>query len=192
MDYIHALQTHGPKAHVEHGWLMALGILNIVLGIFAVIFTGFSTYISVLYIGWLLTFSGLATLYFALQLKRINGHGSSFIFGVLAVVFGILMLRDPLHNALFLTMLAATFIFISGVVNLVSCFFAPFKGRRWMVFTSSASIACGIMIYAQMPESGTWVLGTLFGIYLVLNGMTQVQIGSSGRVVRTEFRKRPH
>jgi len=185
MDYIHALHSQGPKASKQYGWLFFLGLLNITLGVLAVIFTDFSTYFSVLYIGWLLIFSGTATFYFSLQLKEIGGHWSSLIFSVLAVVFGILMLVNPLRNEMFLTLLAATFMFVTGSVTLFSCYIAPFRHRGWVVFSSAASIACAVMIYAQWPASGTWVLGTLFGVYLILHGMTQVRIGSSGKTVES-------
>jgi len=181
MDYIHALHGQGPRASKQFGWLFYLGILNILLGLFAVVFTDFSTYFSVLYIGWLLIFSGTATFYFSLQLKEIGGHWSSLIFSVLAVVFGALMLVNPLRNELFLTLLAATFMFVTGSVTLFSCYIAPFRHRGWVVFSSAASIACSVMIYAQWPTSGAWVLGTLFGVYLILHGMTQARIGSSGK-----------
>ena len=181
MDFIHALQSQGKKASVESGWLTFLGIFNVLLGIFAVAFTGLSTYLSVIYLGWLLIFSGTATVFLSFKLKRIGGHWSLFIFGVLAVVFGGLMLADPSGNALVLTLLASAFIFSTGVVSLISCFFAPFEHKAWVVFSSLVSIACGVVIYTQWPSSGAWVPGTFFGVYLIFHGMTQFQIGSAGR-----------
>lgn len=181
MDYIHAFHGQGQRGSVYFGWLSFLGILNILLGIAAVIFTNVSTLISVYYLGWFLIFSGLASVFLAFQLKTIGGHWSLFIFGTLAVVCGILMLAHPGRDAAILTLLVAVYLFTSGFVSLVSCFFIAFSHKPWIALSGLAAIFCAYIIYSEWPFSGTWVPGTFFGAYLFLHGVSQLQIGSAGK-----------
>lgn len=181
MDYIQALQAAGKKAKREFGWLIFLGILNVILGFLAVVFTGISTLVSVIYLGWMLLFSGVATVYFAFKLRKIGGHWSLYIFGTLAIVCGVLYLINPAANAFALTLLVAIFLFTSGLVTLISVFFEKYRHKGWVVLNSLISILCAVIIYTEWPFSGTWVLGTFFGVYLLFHGVTQIQIGSAGK-----------
>ena len=181
MDFIHALNSQGKKAHAHFGWLLYLGIFNIILGFFAVAFTNFSTLLTVLYLGWLLIFSGLGSLYLAYKFKNIGGHWSLFILGTLAIVCGFLMLFNPHNDAVVITLLAAIFIFTTGWVSILSCFFTQFPHKTWVFFSGLISIFCAYVIYASWPFSGTWVPGTFMGVYLIFHGVTQIQIGSAGR-----------
>jgi uncharacterized membrane protein HdeD (DUF308 family) len=181
MDYIHAIHSQGKKASGIYGWLLFLGIANILLGIAAATFSYYSTILSMLYLGWLLIFSGIGTGYLAFKLKDIGGHSSLLIFCTLAVVCGTLMLISPMVNAEILTALVAVYLFTFGLVTLSSCIFADFKQRAWVALSALASIACAYIIYSGWPFTGTWVLGTFFGLYLFFHGMSQVQIGLAGR-----------
>jgi len=181
MDYVHALHGQGKKAHAEFGWLMYLGLFNIVLGFLAVTFTQFSTLLTMLYFGWLFILSGLGSLYLAYKFRQIGGHWSLFVFGTLALVCGFLMLGNPHGDAVILTLLAVVFIFTSGWVSLLSCFFTPQPHKLWVAFGGIISILCAFVIYMEWPISGNWVPGTFLGVYLIFHGFTQVQIAATGR-----------
>lgn len=181
MDFIHSLHGQGKKAHAEFTWLLYLGIFNILLGFCAVAFANLATLLLVLYLGWIFILTGVATIFFAYRLQRIGGHWSTTIFGALAIVCGVFMLMHPARDAMILTLLAGVFIFTSGLVSIIACFFSRFPHRISVAFSGVISIICAYVIYAEWPVSGTWVLGTFIGVYLIIHGFTQVQIGSAGR-----------
>jgi len=181
MDYIYALHNQGKRASAHFGRLLFLGILNIILGVAAMIFTGLSTLVSMLYLGWFLIFSGAATAYFAVHLKKIGGHWSPFIFGILAVVCGILILFRPMGDAVVLTLLITVYLFTIGLVSLTSCLLGKFQHKGLVIFNGLVSIFCAYIIYAGWPFSGTWVPGAFLGLYLIFHGVTQVKIGLSGK-----------
>jgi len=181
MDYVHALHHQGEKAHAQFGWLLTLGLFNIGLGFLAVTFTQFSTLLTMIYFGWLFILSGLGSLYLAYKFRTIGGHWSLFIFGTLALVCGFLMLANPHGDAVVLTLLAVVFIFASGWVSLLSCFFTPQPHKVWVAFGGVVSILCAFVIYMEWPISGTWVPGTFLGVYLIFHGFTEVQIAATGR-----------
>jgi uncharacterized membrane protein HdeD (DUF308 family) len=181
MDYIHAIHAQGKKSHEHFGWLIYLGLFNVLLGFLAITFTNVATLAAVLYLGWFLVLSGLATIYFSFRLSKIGGHWSLLVFGVLAIVCGALLMIHPMDNAVILTFLIAVFIFTSGLVSILSCCFDPHPHQGWVIFSGIISILCAWVIYSEWPVSGTWVPGTFLGVYLIFHGFTQVQIGSGGR-----------
>jgi uncharacterized membrane protein HdeD (DUF308 family) len=181
MDYIHALHAQGKKSHEHFGWLIYLGLFNILLGVLAITFSNLATLAAVMYLGWLFILSGAATIYFAFQLHKIGGHWSLLFFGILAIVCGALLLIDPMNNGMVLTLFIMIFILTSGLMSLLSCFFDPHPHRGWVFFGGVISIICAWVIYTQWPVSGTWVPGTFLGVYLIVHGSTQVQIGLGGR-----------
>jgi uncharacterized membrane protein HdeD (DUF308 family) len=182
MDFTHALHSQGEKAHGHFGWLVVLGLFNIVLGFSAITFTQISTFAAMVYLGWLFILSGVATIYFAFRLSKIGGHWSFVIFGTLAIVCGVALLIHPMGNAEILTLLIAVFIFTSGLVSLFSSLSGgPNPHQGWVAFGGIISIFCAYIIYAEWPFSGTWVPGTFLGVYLFFHGFTQVQIGLAGR-----------
>jgi uncharacterized membrane protein HdeD (DUF308 family) len=181
MDYIQALHRHGSKAHTHYGWLLYIGTLNIILGIFAVAFSHFSTIVTMLYLGWLFIFSGFGSLFLAYRLKDLHGYWSLIVLGALAVVCGVFMLFNPRNDAVVLTLLVAVFLFTTGLVSVLSCFFTDAPHKVMITISGAISIFCAYVIYGSWPFSGTWVPGTFMGIYLIFHGFTQVQIGAMGR-----------
>jgi uncharacterized membrane protein HdeD (DUF308 family) len=181
MDYIHALHGQGQKGREHFGWLIYLGFFNILLGFLAVTFTSVATLAAVLYLGWFFVLSGLATIYFAFRLSKVGGHWSLLLFGVLGMVCGFFMIIHPVENAVVLTFLIAMFIFTSGLFSILSCCFEPHPHQMWVIFGGVISILCAFVIYSEWPFSGTWVPGTFLGVYLIMHGFTQVQIGSAAR-----------
>jgi uncharacterized membrane protein HdeD (DUF308 family) len=186
MDYIHTLRGLGKDGHEPFGWLIALGFFNIFLGFLALTFTGVATLAAVLYLGWFFVLSGLATIYFAFRLSKVGGHWSLLLIGVLGMVCGIFMVARPVENAVVLTFLIAMFIFTSGLFSILSCFFEPHPHQLWVIFSGVISILCAFVIYSEWPFSGTWVPGTFVGVYLIMHGFTQVQIGTEGRRLAQE------
>jgi uncharacterized membrane protein HdeD (DUF308 family) len=181
MDYIEALHRQGERSQAQFGWLVYIGTLNIILGILAVAFTNLSTLFTVLYLGWLLIFSAVSSIFMAYKLRHVGGYWSFLILGTLALVCGILMVLNPHADALVLTLFVVVVMFTTGWVSLLSCFFTQFPHKFWVGFNAVIAIFCAYVIYASWPFSGTWVPGTFLGIYLIFHGFTQVKIGSSGQ-----------
>jgi uncharacterized membrane protein HdeD (DUF308 family) len=50
----------------------------------------------------------------------------------------------------------------------------PHKG--WILISGAITLLLGILIWAQWPYSGLWVIGTFIGIDMILTGITWVQL----------------
>jgi len=181
MDYIQTLHAQGQKAHTHFGWLLYLGLFNIVLGFLALAFVNLATILTMLYLGWLFILTGVATIVFAYRLQPLGGHWSQTILGILAIVCGVVMLINPANDAMIVTLLAGVFIFTSGVVSIIASLSSQFPHRLTIAFSGLLYLICAYIIYVQWPFSGTWVLGTFIGVYLIIHGFTQVQIGVTGK-----------
>jgi uncharacterized membrane protein HdeD (DUF308 family) len=58
-------------------------------------------------------------------------------------------------------------------------------GGWWLMALSGLiSIVIGVLLYASLPWSGLWVLGTLIAVELLVQGMTWLMFGMALRRIR--------
>jgi uncharacterized membrane protein HdeD (DUF308 family) len=98
------------------------------------------------------------------------------------VIAGLFMVARPVAALASLTVLLAASLIVSGIVEIVAGIRArPESGWGWMVATAVVTLLLGIMLWRQFPLSGIWAIGTLFGIKLVMTGVTMTSIGMTVR-----------
>ena len=74
---------------------------------------------------------------------------------------------------------------VGGIMRIVIAFRHRELAGWWLlVLSGAASVAIGILLYASLPWSGLWVLGTLVGIELLVQGGTWLQFGFTLRHLR--------
>jgi uncharacterized membrane protein HdeD (DUF308 family) len=54
-------------------------------------------------------------------------------------------------------------------------------GRGWLLLSGVASLLLGIMIWAEWPVSGVWVIGLFVGIDLLFYGWWLVSLALAAR-----------
>lgn len=158
------------------GWLLALGVLMVVLGTIAFFLIPAATLGTVLVLGWLLVVSGIVE---CVQAFRVRGWGGMFlhlIAGILGILIGLLVVTHPVVGALAWTLLFASFFTVIGSLRLVSALYLRFPNWGWAVFDGIVSLGLGILLWAQWPWSGLWFLGLAVGISLVLRGWSYVML----------------
>jgi uncharacterized membrane protein HdeD (DUF308 family) len=70
-----------------------------------------------------------------------------------------------------LTLLPAAVIIVGGIVRIVPALRHREIGAWGLVlFSRLVSLAVGCLLYASLPWSGLWVLGTLIAVELLLQG----------------------
>jgi uncharacterized membrane protein HdeD (DUF308 family) len=90
---------------------------------------------------------------------------------VLAILIGILLLRNPNAGLLVMTVLLIVFFVVEGVSKVVFAMnIRPFDGWLWVLLAGVISILLGAYLWANMPVSSEWVLGVLLGIQLLVEG----------------------
>ncbi len=181
----------GENLQRRWGWLLALGILMIVLGTIAFIVMPAATLGTVLVLGWLLVVSGVFEIAHAF---RVHGWGNRvlhLIGGILGILIGLLVVTHPLVGALAWTLLFAAFFTVVGIFRIAAAASLKFPNWGWAVFDGIVTLALGILLWAAWPTSALWFLGLAVGVSLVLRGWSYVMFALAvhNLPIRTEVRQ---
>lgn len=168
------------------GWSIALGVLMIILGIIAILAPWEFGLLIVLVVGWAAIFNGVAQLIFAFRAHSGGRAILEAILGLIYIVAGIYLLMHPAGGLLALTLLLACFLLVYGIVALVLAFhMRPLRGWGWILVDAIVTILLGILIWAHWPLNTEWVVGTLFGISIIMSGVTRLMIAMAFRRLAT-------
>jgi uncharacterized membrane protein HdeD (DUF308 family) len=173
------------------GWLLALGIGLLVLGIVALALTPITTFAAVMVLGWLMVISGVVEAIHAFRVRTWGGFFLHLIGGILGVAVGLLIVTHPVAGALAWTMLFAALFTVIGVFRTVAAIRLKFPNWGWAVFDGIVTLALGILLWVQFPWSGLWFLGVAAGVSLIVRGWTYVMFAWAIRTLspRAELRE---
>jgi uncharacterized membrane protein HdeD (DUF308 family) len=166
------------------GWLLALGIVMVILGTTALIVTPAATLASVLILSWLLVFSGVAEVIYAFRIHKWGGLFLHLISGLLGIFVGLLAVTHPVAGALVWTLLFASFLTVIGLFRLIAAVSLKFPNWGWAVFDGVVTLGLGVLLWAEWPWSGLWFLGVALGVSLLLRGWSYVMFAFAIRSVR--------
>ena len=96
-----------------------------------------------------------------------------------------MFLRHPDKAALTLTLLLAAFLMAGGVIRIAAAVSLQFPNWGWQVVSGALNLLLGILIWAQWPVSGLWVIGLFVGIEMIFNGWTWVMLALTLRRFKT-------
>ncbi len=164
------------------GWMLALGIVMLVLGTIGLGMTALLTEVSVLYFGILLLIgSGIQFV----QVFRGEGWKSRLWHLLIAFVYlagGIAAITDPVIAGMTLTLLIAWALIVIGILRLfIAIQLRGTSGWVWTLLGGVVSIALGVMIMNQWPLSGLWVIGLFVAIEMIFAGWSQIMIALAAK-----------
>ena len=164
------------------GWSIALGILMIIAGFLAVGMEPFVTGVIVVYIvAWTAIFSGGAQLFYAFS-HEAKHRWLEGLLGIIYIIAGIYLLMHPLGGLVAITLLLACFLLVYGVFAIVLAFqMRPAPGWGWVLFDAIITVLLGGLIYVHWPLNTDWVIGTLFGISLIVSGFSRLMLSLAVR-----------
>jgi uncharacterized membrane protein HdeD (DUF308 family) len=153
-------------------WLcILLGIFMIVAGFLVLGDVVFFTLISTLFIGWMAIFTGAFEIIHAFWTKGWGGFAWQVLLGILYLVFGFMLVSQPLTSALILTYVLGLVLLISGFVRILVGI-GHWREAGWIMLCSGLfGIVAGLIILTGFPATGMWVLGLLLGIDLLSHGI---------------------
>lgn len=170
-----------PQISEKWGWLLTLGIIILLLGGAAIWFAMFTTLVTVNLLGLLLSIGGLVVLVHAIWTRNWHGFLPNLLIGILYLVLGILILRNPLISALSLTILMASFFMVNGLFRGISALMLRFEHWGWVTTSGLITFLLGVLIWMQWPLSGLFILGLFVGIDLFMIGWTFIVLALSAR-----------
>jgi uncharacterized membrane protein HdeD (DUF308 family) len=161
----------GRNAKRGSGWLLVMGILFLVAGMFAIAYPLAATAGVVLMIGWLLVFGGIFRFIDAFATRSSGGFAWKIIGSILYVLAGIVTLKYPMGGAMTLTLVLGTFFVIEGISKTAAAVeLQPLKGWGWAMFDGIVGILLGIVVLVFLPGASLWLIGLLLAIKLIIAG----------------------
>lgn len=169
------------QIHKHWGWFLILGIGLIILGVLAIGAATMTTLLSVLLLGSLLLAGGILQIIYSFWARRWSGFFLTLLAGILYVVVGGLLVTKPVQGALGITLLLAAFYVVSGIFRMIGAAMMRFDNWGWVFFSGIISFVLGLLIWADWPISGLWILGLFIGIDLLFIGWAWVILSISAK-----------
>ena len=160
------------------GWFVALGLVLIVLGVIALGDVMAVTLVSVIFIGAMLLVGGIIQVIHAFMTKDWGAFLLNLLIGILSAIGGVLIMDEPVAGSIVITIFVAVAFVVGGILRAVLALRHQEVSGWWLFLIGGiVSVILGILLYATLPWSGLWVLGTLIGIELIVHGVTWLQFG---------------
>ena len=173
--------SHGLRG--RWGWLLGLGIVQIVTGVIALEIPAAASLASSLLFGVLLLVSAGAQLVHAIQVRGWKGFSFHALGAVLYGVAGAFILYNPLLGLVALTSLLVALFLTAGLVRIVLAIrLRAGDGWSWFLASGLVSVLLGALLLFHWPASALWAVGTLLGINLLFAGVSHALLATMSRL----------
>ena len=177
--YPPTLSALAPKAI---NWSIALSILLILAGLFAVLIPPFSGLAVTLIFAWAMIVSGITHFVFAFKTHTTGGVIWELLVGAVYVFTGVYLILHPLDALLALTLILACYLFFEAIVEFIQFFqLRPRHGAGWLIVDGLVTLVLAILIWRSWPASSVWVIGTLVGISMVFSGFSRLMLSLAAK-----------
>ena len=178
-DYIH----WASREDLRKGWLgfMLLGICLVILGLYALGHTIFTTIVSVQIFGWLLIIAGVMEAFYGFWRRRWGGFFLDLLTGLLYVAIGVMIVASPARAAEALTLLIAFYLILAAFFRLFAAISGQFQHWFWILCHGAIDLVLGIWIWRSWPLDSLLIIGLFVSIDLMLNGFTLVMLALAAR-----------
>jgi uncharacterized membrane protein HdeD (DUF308 family) len=165
-----------PREAIHRHWALFLiqGLIMILLGFLAIGEPMVATIAVALFAGWLFLISGIVGLVGMFTARRAPSLWWTALSSLLSILVGCYLIWRPLAGVLSLTLVAAAYFGAQGIVQIITAF----SHRRsipswgWMLFGGVVNILLAVVILSGWPGTAEWTLGLLFGINLLVWGLS--------------------
>lgn len=173
------------RPHTAWGWFVALGVVMMLLGVFAWFDVVAVTLAGTIFIGAALLVGGILQVVHAFMDRGWGGFVLHALGGVLYAIAGLLIMAEPVRGTLVITIVLAVVMVVAGIARIVMALRHWHMGGAGLLLLGGLiSAIVGIALYLTLPWSGLWVLGTLIAIELIFHGAAWFEFGLALRRVR--------
>jgi uncharacterized membrane protein HdeD (DUF308 family) len=174
----------GPGALVKKatGWFIAIAVVFILLGIFAIA-EPFAAGLGVtLLVGWLLVIGAVAHF-----IAAFKGGGAKHVIlqllvGIVYLIGGLYFLTHTIMGVSTLTLLLSGVILAEGVLEILAYFrLRNMHAASWLLINGVVTLLLGGLIWFHWPSSSVWAIGTLVGVNLLMTGISRLMLGLAAR-----------
>jgi uncharacterized membrane protein HdeD (DUF308 family) len=158
-------------------WSVAISVLLIVLGVFALFAPFFAGVVLVSVIAWVLMIVGCVHLWAAWHTRGKGAELWEALIGLAYIAAGIFLLMRPLVGLVSLTLVLAVYLLFKGIFELARALrLRPKPGTGWMFLDAMVSLLLAVVIGWHFLSSATWVIGTLLGIAILFSGIARLAV----------------
>lgn len=173
---------------VDHwGLVLAYGVVTLGFGIALAVWPDASVTVFTVLLAIQLIIAGIFRISAALSHSRNEGARALVgLSGGLALIVGLLILRDTLQSVLVLGMILGVFWLIAGVIDILSALIGPPRsGRGWELFGGVISVLAGgfLLVYTDLSLT---VLVVFVGVWLIVAGMVAIVAAFRLRALRSD------
>jgi uncharacterized membrane protein HdeD (DUF308 family) len=159
------------------------GIILFVLGCLAISAAAFTTLLSVVFLGFVIFFSGAVMAIDSVTFwwGKWNGFLIHILLAILYLGIGVMLIQNPIEGSVSLTLLLGIFYIIAGIFRIAfsSTLRVPRWGWGW--FNGLITLILGILILTSWPASSLFIIGLFVGIDLLFAGWTYMMLGAAGK-----------
>lgn len=154
------------------GVLLAVGSVQILLGVAAVLAPQVATVVGVEFLAVMLCISGIAQGFLMFRVPGWKGTSLLAVGAVASLAAGVLILRDPQGGAIAITLLMAMACGVDGLSRVaLGLSRAGATSRGALVVCGLASVAMGVLLAVEWPGDAVWAVGLLLGVNLMMGGV---------------------
>jgi len=165
-------------------WLLAFGVLSVILGVVGLGMAVFITLASMVFYGVILLVDGGVQLVHSFKCAGWKAKLWHVIISLLYVAGGIIVVRNPVLASSILTLLLAGVITGVGIMRIVMALqMKGSPGWAWILIGGVLALILGILIFAKWPASSLVVIGTFISIELIINGWSAVTVALAAKQV---------
>ena len=174
----HSLGEAIARLHGKWAAITAFGVLLVVLGVAALVFSLIATIVTVTLNGILFLIAGGAEISIGLHSRDWGRFFLWVVGGLVYIAAGILCIVNPVFASAALTLLLGAGLVAAGVVRAYLATQLPADHQRGLVFVAAAvTVVLGLVIVSHWPLDSVYVLGTLLGVDLLFHGVGWVSFG---------------
>jgi uncharacterized membrane protein HdeD (DUF308 family) len=157
-------------------WDVVIGGILVGTGVVVLGDAAVASAFSTVFLGWFLVGAGVVEIAVSLTLVGRGGFWIGMLGGILSVVAGLVFLRHPAATLIILSLAIGVAMFVTGITRLAVAI-QQREGRAALVVTGVLSLALGTVVFTQWPTSALWLVGTVLGIQLVVDGASLILVG---------------
>ena len=159
-------------------WWVGYGVLTVIAGLAVLFWPGATLLVLAVIFAVQLLILGVIRIVtaFATPDTAAGSRALAMLLGIVAIVVGVLCLRQPMQTIVALTLVLGVFWLVAGIVGVISGIVGRGEyGRGWQIASGAVGAIGGVLVLSLPVASAvglTWVLGFLLVVHgaMVLAG----------------------